>query len=449
MQAEEARRILDALAEKVINAVPVDRLVIGLSGGADSTLVLLLAVRIRELCPECQVQAVHCIHGLDADDPVWLDHCTRLCQRVKVDLVTPRLHIVYGGGRSPEEVSRAERYAALLDNLKGGVLMLGHQADDEVESFLLALKRGSGPRGLSGMHFLIRDERGTIVRPLLELHKKQIEEIIQALGFDFVYDISNSYLKFERNFIRLKVLPLLKNRFPGIDGSILRSQKLCGQEHELAERYTRIFYEEALTPRGLDIAKLDLTDETLLTSVLRMFINTHTSLPVEYSCIQQAIALCRTDNDQHGLVKISDKYHLRRYRSLLCVVPVCRAPEKQVYELRLGQKLKLGDVCYSLEETDDLKKGFKVADRVLLDFNLKGQMRLKPAARAHSRELKKLFGEFSVPVWDRDFECLVLNDRQEILALGDLFVQKQAELSSAGEDRLYCLKIEKTVSKSA
>ena len=234
MQAEEARRILDALAEKVINAVPVDRLVIGLSGGADSTLVLLLAVRIRELCPECQVQAVHCIHGLDADDPVWLDHCTRLCQRVKVDLVTPRLHIVYGGGRSPEEVSRAERYAALLDNLKGGVLMLGHQADDEVESFLLALKRGSGPRGLSGMHFLIRDERGTIVRPLLELHKKQIEEIIQALGFDFVYDISNSYLKFERNFIRLKVLPLLKTRFPGIDGSILRIQKLCGQEHELA-----------------------------------------------------------------------------------------------------------------------------------------------------------------------------------------------------------------------
>ena len=149
MLSSKAWAILEEMAQKFSKIIPQKRLVVGLSGGADSTLVLLLAIEMRKLNPDYQVVAVHCIHGLDADDPIWLAHCTALCKRVQVDeFITPKLNIVYGNGLSPEAISREERYRALKENLKGGVLLIGHQADDEVENFLLALKRGSGPEGL-------------------------------------------------------------------------------------------------------------------------------------------------------------------------------------------------------------------------------------------------------------------------------------------------------------
>ena len=139
------------MAFKFLNTFSPTKLVVGLSGGADSTLVLLLAHHIRKLNKNFSVKAVHCVHGLDADDPIWFDHCTLLCEKLDIEISTPKLHIVYGNGVSPEDSSRKERYSALLKESKDGILMLGHQSDDQVENFLLALKRGSGPYGLSGM----------------------------------------------------------------------------------------------------------------------------------------------------------------------------------------------------------------------------------------------------------------------------------------------------------
>ena len=116
MLKEKALQVLDELANKILSTISPTKLVVGLSGGADSTLVLLVAHRIRELNPNFEVLAVHCIHGLDADDPIWFNHCTKLCQRLEIKLVTPKLNIIYGNGKSPEDVSRQERYRALLEN---------------------------------------------------------------------------------------------------------------------------------------------------------------------------------------------------------------------------------------------------------------------------------------------------------------------------------------------
>ena len=418
MNKEQAAGIVTSLAQKIIATVSPSRLVIGLSGGADSTLALLVCCRVRELKPDCFVQAVHCIHGLDADDPIWLAHCKKLCARVDVALVTPKLHIVYGNGRSPEEVSRAERYDALLANLAGGVLVLGHQADDEAESFLLALKRGSGPRGLSGMHFLTRDERGVIVRPLLELSKAKIEEIIAALGFDFVYDISNSYLKFERNFIRLKVLPLLKTRFRGIEGAILRSQKLCAQEHDLASRFVKPIFAQAFDGQDplclkFNFKELDLADENLMIFLLREFILQKALMPPELNALHSILELMRGSDDQKGLIKIED-FEVRRFRKCLYLLKMPLFPKSQRYVLKKGESLRAGDFEYSLLEHSP--------NEVILDFKLKGSEKLKPKSRVHSRELKKLFAEYEVPYFMRQCQCVIRDQEGLALGLGNIFV---------------------------
>ncbi len=443
MLKETALKAVDALAGKIMSKVGPTRLVVGLSGGADSTLVLILAHRIRELDARYGVLAVHCIHGLDADDPVWFNHCTRLCASLDIELKTPKLNIIYGGGKSPEEVSRAERYRALLENLNAdSVLMLGHQADDQIESFLLALKRGSGPYGLSGMRFMVHDERGTIIRPLLELHKAEIIEIIEALGFTHVFDISNTYMKFERNFIRLKVLPLLRTRFAGVDGAILRSSKLCSLEHDLALRYAKSFYDRAFdkTHLRLDITSLPLDDEALMPFVLRLFMCEVMSMPPEFNEVQTACNLCLISPDQHVSLPLENGYELKRFKNSLYLVKE-RSFKADVssYMLRAGQRLVLGDYTYSLVEVSGDEEGFESSE-VLLDFEYTGSMKLKPASRVHSREIKKLFSEYAVPSWERQSKCLVREGHSgEVLALGDLFVTSYGKAASG--TRKYFLKI--------
>ena len=112
------------MAFRFLNTFSPTKLVVGLSGGADSTLVLLLAHHIRKLNKNFSVKAVHCVHGLDADDPIWFDHCTLLCEKLDIEISTPKLHIVYGNGVSPEDSSRKERYSALLKESKTAPLVI-------------------------------------------------------------------------------------------------------------------------------------------------------------------------------------------------------------------------------------------------------------------------------------------------------------------------------------
>lgn len=427
MTEEEARSLVEGLSRELLERASPRRLVCGISGGADSTLALLVCLKARELRPSVEILAVHCIHGLDADDPVWLDHCRRLCKRLGAELETPRLHIVYGGGRSPEEVSRAERYSALLSRLRGGMLVLGHQADDMEESFLLALKRGSGPKGLSGMEYMVRDSRGTIIRPLLRLHKRQIEEILGALGLPFVYDISNSYLKFERNFIRLKVLPLLRTRFAGIDAAILRSQRLCAQEHGLAEAYARQRLPAMLKKspyaqggQALSCSAIAASSEALANLCMRIYLEQFTELPPESSLVEEAVRLCRASSDQKGLVKLGD-LQLRRSADLLMAVKPAALPPAGSFRIAPGEEMVLGGYRYSLVRPEDMNKAFRVSGAVELEFGARGATRLHPLWRGRGRELKKLFSECAIPYWERGAYPLVRADGGKILALGGVF----------------------------
>ena len=440
MLTSKARQELNRLASSLIQKLKPAPITVGLSGGADSTLALLVACKMQEIDPRFSVLACHCIHGLDADDPIWLKHCQDLCRRLNVKLVTPKLNIVYGNGVSPEDASRKERYRALLQNLSpNGYLMLGHQSDDQVENLLLALKRGSGPRGLGGMSSIICDNRGTIVRPLLDLSKKDIENILTALGFDWVFDISNTYLKFERNFIRLKVLPLLRERFIGIDKAILKSAKLCAFEHDLASRFAESFYEKAVDGDIFYIDKIDIEDEALTFFVLRRFLFDFSATAPDFNTVAACYELIKASNDQEGVVEFAGK-EIRRYLNTLRIVVKAITPEKgSILALHKDKNLCLNDFAYTLKKGRVKNKSFILkSDHVTLDFTYAGSLKIKPVNRAHRREIKKIFGENLIPYWDRAAYPLVKSE-ENVLALGS--VCALGERDEVEADELYFLEI--------
>lgn len=468
--------------------IPEIALHVGMSGGSDSTLVLVLACALRERYGY-QVQAIHCIHGLDPDDDIWLQHNQDLCTKLGVPLHTPVLNIVYGQGLSPEDSSRQERYRALLEltDPQQAFLLLGHQADDQVENFLLALKRGSGPQGLAGMRMVTHDDRGFLVRPILDLHKVELEQILSDLGYAFVYDLSNGYLKFERNYIRLKVLPSLRQRFAGIDKAILRSQKLCAYEHELAQRYVQehapaFLCKVSYAPyQALDTTNLDLTDRALVTMVIRHFLATTLEAQgygssVDYNLIERCYELLLREHDANGCLKVANTpYVAATFLHYLCLYEPEGAASLAAYQgehfLALGQELPIGKSVYSLEAIEPTEllanpqlqgQVFRLpklefaqseqtqsepapsTDGVWLDFNYTQSLKLKPRLRQHSREIKKLFIENQVAPWLRKAIPLVRSCQntksqsgakasvESCLALGDVLAtgHSREELTS-------------------
>lgn len=368
-------------------------LVVGLSGGPDSTLVLVLAAVMQHLFGY-QVTAVHCIHGLDPDDAIWLEHNQKLCTLLDVELKTPQLNIVYGEGRSPEEVSRAERYRALLQELsESSCLVLGHQADDQIENFLLALKRGAGPNGLAGMSVVTSDQRGTLLRPLLALHKSEIEQILTELNVPFVYDLSNSYLKFERNFMRLKIMPALRERFAGIDKAILRSQQLCSYEHELAERYAVDKMKACVVSGGvigvdgecLDFSLLDLSDKAIVILVLRAWFYRVLGLYLELNQLESCYELMLKPHDKNGEVLLSpSNFVATTFLHYLCLYRPFSAESEQALS-KVKAKAAQGrlvplplhhvELCSQKkprapEEPQQLAQGQHLAGRILSTWHL-------------------------------------------------------------------------------
>lgn len=437
---------------------PSFQLVVGLSGGADSVLVLVLAAQLQARYGY-QVQAVHCIHGLDPDDAIWREHNEALCAQLKVPLSMPQLNIVYGGGVSPEDASRQERYRALLTQMArarhaglGCALLLGHQADDQIESLILALKRGSGPVGLAGMQFLVRDQRGLILRPLLNLHKHEVETILKVLDIPYVYDLSNSYLKFERNFVRLKVLPLLKERFPGVEGALLRTQQLCRYEHELAQRLVQDkLHQLCPDPYTLDFAALDLSDRALTTILVRTFITQATGTACEFNIVEQALELMAAGHDRNGLVKIGSGLVLSTFLHYLCLYsplgPQDLSALSGSYELSAHDALELGPYRYELVAENTPPQGNELhcqqaaepyfaldnapaalaasatpvahsAPVVCLDFSYARSLPVKLKGRAHARPLKKLMIAAAIAPWLRPALPLVKAQSGTLLAVG-------------------------------
>ncbi|MBE6304659.1 MAG: tRNA lysidine(34) synthetase TilS [Bacteroidales bacterium] len=237
---------------------PEAKVVVGLSGGADSSA--LLAV-LCELGYECH--AVHCHFGLrgsEADRD--LNHSRQLAARFGVEFYSVYFDTyAYAkqNGVSLEMACRELRYdyfEKLCDQLGADVIAVGHHKEDNIETFFLNLLRGSGLHGLRAM----LPRRGRIVRPLLSVSKSQILDFLRVRGIEYVEDSSNSSNDFRRNRLRNVVLPILEEQFPGSLDAVHESVKNLRRNEELYN---------ALLPKRVNC--LDGITETLLFEWLSPF----------------------------------------------------------------------------------------------------------------------------------------------------------------------------------
>ncbi|NMM78189.1 tRNA lysidine(34) synthetase TilS [Acidovorax sp. SRB_24] len=285
----------DAALRAFAPALP---LAVGLSGGADST-ALLLACAARW---PGQVRAIHVHHGLQAAADHFEQHCAALCARLQVPLAVQRVDARHAPGQSPEDAARIARYkafeaAAQASQAHAAIqsIALAQHADDQAETLLLALSRGAGVAGLAAMP--AQWQRGGMAwhRPLLKVAAADVRAWLQARGETWVEDPSNSDERYTRNRIRARLLPALGAVFPAFRDTFARSAAHAAQASELLYELAQ----QDLAAVGVppQIAALQALSGARQANVLRHWLrSTHQTTPAtaQLAALQRQILACTT-----------------------------------------------------------------------------------------------------------------------------------------------------------
>ncbi|MBL4830145.1 MAG: tRNA lysidine(34) synthetase TilS [Aliivibrio sp.] len=408
------------------------RIILAFSGGVDSRVMLDLLSSFSRRFPEYRYLAAHVHHGLSQEADVWQEQCRLWALEAGIDFVTDNVSLQTGSRVSIEQAARDARYLALSQYVKTDDLLLTAQhIDDQLETVLLALKRGSGPSGLSAMAAARPFHGGTLLRPLLGHSRSEIEAYAATHQLDWVEDKSNDDKRFDRNFIRHDVVPQLVERWPGLKKSVARSAQLCAEQESLLNE---LLNDKLIGFMGIkqqiDVAKLALESGQCRNYLLRRWCAFHKVLMpsrVQLTEIWNNVA-CANPN-ANPVVDIHN-YQIRRYQH--CLYLINKHNDVSGWKACLERSIELPDGLGVLTLSSKGKvrkptKGLSIrtpkeGEEVTVRFNVEG-LSAHPSSRVHSRKLKKLYQEYGVPSWERRRTPLIFYDN-ELAAVADLFVCK-------------------------
>jgi tRNA(Ile)-lysidine synthase len=221
-----------------------ERVLVALSGGPDSVCLLYVLKDLKEEF-RLDLSVLYVDHGLRPEEAVGeMEFCKNLCAKLKLPFLTKAIDVKSYAEEmklNKQEAARELRYRvfdATAHEINADEVALGHTADDQAETLIMRLLRGSGPAGLSG----IPPVRGKFIRPLIAIQRKEIKQYLEGERIDFIIDSSNLKKDYLRNKIRLSLMPLIEEMNPNIIDTLSRTAAIFGEE----ERYFEILVAKTL-----------------------------------------------------------------------------------------------------------------------------------------------------------------------------------------------------------
>ena len=397
MPATDATAKPDArLAEALQSLDPGRRYRIAFSGGRDSS-VLLHA--LRTLRPELDLDVMHVDHAIHPHSAAWAEHCRAFCRGLNLSLNIQRLQAPAGRGNL-EAWAREQRYHRLSQDLQPGhIIVTAHHRDDQVETFLLNLLRGSGVQGLSAMPRERALGAGVLLRPLLHLDGALIADYASVHELQYLDDPSNASLAHDRNYLRHQIIPRLSARFPQAAENIVRSAALLAEQRDDAV---------AVEPEPLALAPLRGQSAAVRNRCLRQWLRGQGFAPPRYRMLDELWRQLLAGSDDAQPVVGWPGVELRRYRDqLFAMAPLEPAPRVNwsVAEHGSCKWPAGGQLRWSIPDAQDVRI-----------TSLSGGESLRLGGMR--RRLKNLYQAAAVPPWQRQREPLLwLGD--ELLAVGN------------------------------
>ena len=418
-----------------------DRVIwVAYSGGMDSHVLLHLLASSQEL-PCHRLKAIHIDHRLHDDSAQWAMHCAKVANTLGVDFQSIEVEVLNIDSMGLEAAARMIRYQTIAEKLstKDIVFTAQHQ-EDQAETLLIQLLRGSGPKGLSAMAPLSPIGKAQMMRPLLNTNQVDIKAYAKDHKLEWIDDPSNINNKFNRNYLRHEVWPSITKRWPSASRLLSRSAQHCADADTLLTDLAKIDL-AVLSVKGgensLNIDGLLSLSTERCKNLLRYFIAFHHfSLPSAVMLQRIIDEVCLSAEDSMPMIQWAG-IQIRRYRGeIFFLEPQKTVDTQQSFLCKTPERLKLFDECFlTWLEVENMGISKAIFDDGLRVGFREGGEKIKLHGHQYHKSLKTLFQEWAIPPWERDrIPLLFCGD--ELIAVVGYGLSEQCKLEAGQEGYL-------------
>lgn len=399
-------------------------LCVAFSGGLDSTVLLAVLARAVRGTSDLRVRAIHIDHQLQPQSGQWARHCGDIARELGVHFESHQVAVVLDPEEGLEASARLARYEALTALMRPSeTLLMAHHSDDQLETMLLALMRGSGVRGLASMPDCQPLGPGWLVRPLLDWSREALEQWATQEGLRWVEDPTNDDHRFSRNLLRARILPVLRDRWPAAARNAARSAAHLAESAVLADELAALDHAAAAIDACLDVARLETLSAARRRNLLRFWIRQQGGrLPSTRKLLALEHDMLAAAPDRVPVVEW-DGFAVRRFRGLLYAD---RSGEPQLcasleWNRRDSIELPSGLGSLRIDTGGEVGLSLSSLPQVLkVDFRHGGEL-LRPAGHAHRHRLKELLRTADILPWWRSRLPLIWAG-ERLAAVGDLWI---------------------------
>ncbi len=391
--------------------------VIAFSGGLDSTVLLRGFKQMRDANSAVVLKAIHINHQLQPEADDWQRQCEEICQAYAVELTCVKVHVNKNAGKGLESAARDARYAAFKVLLKPAELLVtAHHLDDQIETLMLRMLRGSGLTGVAAMQAKKPFHDSHLIRPMLEFSRSELLSYAQSHQLHWVNDPSNTDNIFDRNYLRNKILPLLENRWPSYRQTLGRFSHHAAEADLLLQSYIQQDFNTCLDHEKLDCLKLKNFSQEKQKAILRYwFKQCDIEAPSEKQ-LHEIRQLIYARQDAKPVVAWWG-IELRRFKQQLYLMPALTLfDSQQVLHWDSSEPIAIPGIG-SLHATK--LPGARLPNVLHVCFRQGGETCHVPG-RQGSHTLKNLFQEHNIPPWLRD-RTPIIKAGQDIVAVLGVF----------------------------
>ena len=397
---------------------------VAFSGGLDSQVLLHALCALRDQL-DATVGAVHVHHGLHADADEWDTHCQQVCDDLGVAYTLLRVDGRPPRGESPEAAARDARYRVLAGWLPAQhCLLTAQHQDDQAETLLLQLLRGSGVGGLAAMPAMTGLGVGQHLRPLLDVTRTALHHYASAHALRWIEDPSNLSAAYDRNYLRHQVLPLLRYRWPAVSSSLSRSAAHCAEANALIGQLAENDLQGVTGGQTGTLSKAGLValPRDRQRNVLRVWLKRCSGGTPSTAVLARIVNDVLYSRPDAGPAVRWDRYEVRRYRDeVYCLQQTVNRNTTQVLHWSLSAPLTLpgagGVLTAAPVSGAGLRRAAASAGGVRVCWRKGGEVCL-PGGRKHHHSLKKLFQEQGIPPWERQRIPLIYIEDQLAMVPG-------------------------------
>ncbi|MFL2698089.1 MAG: tRNA lysidine(34) synthetase TilS [Gammaproteobacteria bacterium] len=410
-----------------------NRIGVAYSGGLDSHVLLKLVTELN--IDKKKIFAIHVNHGINASANEWESHSKRTCEELGVNFCSYKLDIP---SNSTEETMRYLRYGKFKEWFeRGDVLLTAHHQQDQTETILFRIFRGTGIKGLGGIPGK-REEKGLLlIRPLLSIDKSEIFNYAKKLKLKWVEDSSNNNEDFSRNFIRNNIIPRLTSKWPSLNKALKFLSEESIEKNSLLNEIGNDDLKSFEAKERIQLNKLNELSDLRKKNALRCWLESHQINPSHKVFSEIFDSLIPAKDDSSPLILLSGfgekKWQLRKYNHEIFLLPE-EASNSDISNININWDMKK-----ELNLPTGILKVSKAGGRIsedLLKNNIKVKGRiggekfcLEGISKSHS--LKQFYQENNIPPWTRNRVPLIYLDTRLIM-IPNLWVSEEV-LASEGE----------------